>query len=169
MDKPIETILERLAETIAWCSPRIDLDDPQGCLRTPTLRPHPLEDGRSAVVESVARARYIALHAPPKRPATDLAGGRLLIYEPDMNMAHGLEESETRGYVDIDNIPPWDTWIGYVVEAKAHYLLSWVPGSFVALVTDGIAVSPEMCFRFLDDTDFDLRDRLRRCGITAAR
>ena len=86
-----------------------------------------------------------------------------------MNLAHGLEESETRGYVDINNIPPWDTWIDYIVDAKANYLLSWVPGPFVALVTDGIAVSPEMCFRFLDDTDFGLRDRLKSCGVTAAK
>jgi hypothetical protein len=121
------------------------------------------------VVESVVRARYIALHHPQKRLATDLAGGRLLIYEPDMNLAHGLEESETRGFVDIDNIPPWDTWIDYVIEAKANYLLSWVPGPLVTLVTDGIAVSPEMCFRFLDDTDFELRDRLKSCGVAAAR
>jgi hypothetical protein len=121
------------------------------------------------VVESVARARYISLRNPPKRRATDLAGGRLLIYEPDMNMAHGLEENETRGYVDIDNIPPWDTWIDYAYEANANYLLSWVPGPFLALVAGGIAVSPEMCFRFLEDTDLELRARLGSLLVTAAR
>ncbi len=85
-----------------------------------------------------------------------------------MNLAHGLEESETRGYVDIDNIPPWDTWIDYVVETNANYLLSWVPEQFVTLVTAGIAVSPEECFCFLDDTNFELRDRLKSCGVSSA-
>ena len=95
--------------------------------------------------------------------------GRLMIYEPDINLAHGLEESETRGYVDIDNIPPWDTWVDYIYEANANYLLAWVPGLFVALVTEGITVSPEKCIRWLDDTDFELRDVLKRCGVAAAR
>ena len=125
------------------------------------LRPHPLEDGRKAVVESVDRARYIALRHPAKCRAADLAGGRLLVYEPDINLAHGLEESETRGYVDVDNTPPWDTWIDYVHEANANYLRSWVPGPFLELVSGGIAVNPEECIRWLDDTNFELRDRLR--------
>lgn len=85
-----------------------------------------------------------------------------------MSLAHGLEESETGGYVDVDNIPPWDTWIDYVYEANGNCLLSWVPGPFVSLVSDGIAVSPEMCFRWLDDTDFELRGWLKRLGLAAA-
>ena len=77
------------------------------------------------VVASVAEARYISLDHPPRQSAKDLAHGRLLVYEPDTNLAHGLEELETNGFVDIDNIPPWDTWIVSIYEpADVNYLLS---------------------------------------------
>src|SRR5262245_2725740 len=100
----VETVLARLTQTMAWCAPRAQLSDPRNCLRTPALRPHPLEGSRKQVVESVARSRHIALGCRPPAPATSLGGGRLLLYEPDINLAHGLEEGATSGYVDIDNI-----------------------------------------------------------------
>ena len=165
MDAAMQTLLERLAETVAWCSARVDLNDPKGCFRTAELRPHPLAGGRKAVVEAVTIARYVALGWPPKRMATDLSGGQLLTYQPDLNLVHGLEEMETCGYVDIDNIPPWDTWIDYICEANGNYLLCWVPAPFIPLVADGIAVNPELCFQWLDDTDFDMGDLLKRHGI----
>lgn len=160
MGDDLETILTRLAETIAWCVPRVNQDEPRTCLRSPALRPHPLERNRKAVVGSVAVSRYMGLKHPKKCRASDLANGRLLIYEPDINLAHGLEEGETNGYVDIDNIPPWDTWVAYIYEGESNYLLSWVPPQFVALVTSGIQVSPEECFRWLDRTEFKLKATL---------
>jgi hypothetical protein len=91
-----------------------------------------------------------------------------MIYEPDINLAHGLEESETNGYVDIDNIPPWDTWVAYIYEEKVNYLLSWVPAEFAQLVSDGIKVSPEACILWLDETDFALRSLLYGAGLFGA-
>ena len=36
----LETLKWRLAETIAWCTPRANPDDPEHCLRSPELDPH---------------------------------------------------------------------------------------------------------------------------------
>jgi hypothetical protein len=94
-----------------------------------------------------------------------LAGGRLLLYEPDINLAHGLEESETCGYVDIDNTPPWDTWIAYLYDRDKNFLLSWVPGEFISLVTAGIEVSPEESFRWLDEQTLQWTSILRDQGL----
>jgi hypothetical protein len=161
----LQTVLERLSEAIEWCHGRVDLNDPKNCLRSMALLPHPLENGRKAVVGSVAIKRFLALGRPERRAATDLRGGRLLIYEPDVNLCHGLEEEETRGFVDHDNTPPWDTWVAYVCEGGRSYLLNWVPGEFVSLVSKGIDISPEQSFRWLDGERFLLTEMLRKLRL----
>jgi hypothetical protein len=128
----LETILVRITEVVSWCTPHVDTSRPKTCLRSAALAPHPLDDGRKRVVASVARRRHAALGRPQVLPAGDLAAGRLLIYEPDFNLAHGLEELETMGFVDLENTPPWDTWVAYVYEQKQNYLLSWVPRDFIS-------------------------------------
>jgi hypothetical protein len=158
----LDTVLVHLAETIQWCRPRIDVSNPKNCLRSMELLPHSLEDGRKRVVNSVAIKRFLALGRPTRSPASTLAGGRLLVYEADVNLCHGLEESETNGFVDLDNTPPWDTWIAYIYEDASNYLLSWVPGEFISLVSSGIDVSPEQSFRWLDTENFLLTDMLRK-------
>ncbi len=93
------------------------------------------------------------------------------MYEPEVNLFHGLEEEETLGYVDINNIPPWDTWIAYIVEPEAEglqwvqYLLSWVPPEFIPLVGGGIDVCPDECIRWLDCEECALSHILRDRGI----
>ena len=156
-----ETALERLAETIRWCAPRANVNDPKNCLRSSELMPHALENGRKRVVASVAVKRFLSLGRPSEMKAANLAGGRLLIYEPDVNLAHGLEELETNGFVDHDNTPPWDTWVAYIYEPNCNYLLCWVPPEFVQIVSNGISVSPEESFRWLDDADLLLTREFR--------
>jgi hypothetical protein len=42
---------------------------------------------------------------------TDLCGGRLVAYFPDDNLFDGAAEAESQGFFDVDNIPPYDTWV----------------------------------------------------------
>jgi hypothetical protein len=165
-DTELEHFLQRLAEAIDWCGPRASPADPKACLRTPRLAPQALAGGRADVVESVGRARYAALQWPPARRAAGLAGGRLLGYVPDDNLADGAAEAATWEYFDVDNVPPWDTWVGYVSEAgRRGYLVSWVPPCFVELVGGGIAVNPEECLWWLDERDTELARLLRSRGL----
>lgn len=53
----------------------------------------------------------------------------------------------SHGYIDVDEIAPWDTWI----EAIDGYVLTWVPKVFVSLVADAIMVNPEECIRWASD------------------
>jgi len=64
-----------------------------------------------------------------------------------------------------DNVPPWDTWLAYIYEPKRDYLLSWVPREFVSLVTEGIKVSPEQPFQWLDLLDLELTTLLKHRRI----
>lgn len=155
-ESDLQPFLERLAEAIDWCAPRAALTYalvyPDSSLRTPALAPQPLAGSRHEVVDSVNYARHIALRWPRPRPITDLAGGRLLAYAPDMNLADGAAKLATSGYLDIDNVPPWDTWVDYVDEVDgANYLVSWVPPSFVESVSDGVEANPEQCIWWLDE------------------
>ena len=161
----VETVRSRISEVIAWCKTRIDKNRPREWLRSPEISPHPLEDGRKCVVESVNLKRHILLQWPAPNPARDLAGGRLLIYEPDVNLAHGLEELETNGYVDVDNTPPWDTWVAYLYEGERNFLLSWTPPEFLQLVNGGIQVCPEECILWLDEQDLCWASLLHNCGL----
>ena len=163
----LQTVLFRITEAIAWCAPRVDISKPKDCFRSLELIPHPLEDGRKEVVASVAGKRYVALGRPKNHPASDLAGGRLLIYEPDTNLSDGLTKDETKGYVDHDSTPPWDTSVVYIYEPihQRNYLLSWVPNEFISLVTSGIKVNSVECLQWLDDTDLLLTTTMRRIGL----
>jgi hypothetical protein len=40
-----------------------------------------------------------------------LLGGRLMVYFPDAALADGAAEVQSRGFFDVHNTPPWDTWI----------------------------------------------------------
>src|SRR5262249_18335876 len=90
----------------------------------------------------------------PVPPAADLAGGRLLIYEPGSNLCDGAAAVETEGFFDGDNMPPWDTgfWVGDKRVRGRHrrprpytHLLGWVPPRFLDAADDGIKVNPEQC------------------------
>jgi hypothetical protein len=155
-ESDLQPLLGRLAEAIDWCASGAALTSaltyPDSSLRTPELAPQPLAGSRHEVVDSVCRARHIALGWPRPRPITDLAGGRLLAYEPDVNLADGAAMVATGGYLDVDNVPPWDTWVDYVDEVDgASYLVSWVPPSFVESVSDGVEANPEQCIWWLDE------------------
>jgi len=96
----------------------------------------------------------------------NLRQGRLLCYFPDANLADGAAEVASEGFFDINNIPPWDTWIGLYrsnvrdVSYQA-YLISSVPELFLAQAGSGVDVNPEGCIMWLHDTDTPIGNLLR--------
>jgi hypothetical protein len=160
----LERFLQRLAEAIDWCSPRATLDDPKNCLRTPELAPHPLAGCRKEVVDWVHASRNVALRWPRPHRATDLAGGRLLSYEPDVNLFDGAAAAYTQEFFDVNNTPPWDTWVDYVESDRYGFLVSWVPPCLIDLVGEGIWANPEMCIWWLDQRDTNLSHALSERG-----
>jgi hypothetical protein len=123
-------------------------------LRTPELRPEPFvpsQNNRPIIVEALCAKRAQLIHerdAYPRLVSSDLAGGKLLIYEPDNNFDDGASQEQSKGYFDGKDAPPWDTWLCY----SDRQLISWVPPSFLDLVQAGIATNPVDCVRWVEDS-----------------
>ncbi len=118
-------------------------------LRSSILQPQPFtwpqtEEERMRIVETVAEKRADELRRQqryPPRFVNDLHEGRLLLYAPDENLCDGAAEYSSLGFFDVNNIPPWDTWICFFQQ----YLVSWVPPQLLELAGIGIDVNPELC------------------------
>jgi hypothetical protein len=154
-DSP-EALWVRLYETIAWCESCVDLESPALCLRSPETRPRIMQPSYAAGVEDVSRNRHAALHWPRPKPRRDLAGGRILVYGPDEEASDGAAEAETKGFFDVYNCPPWDTWLaltqfGNGKQGRAAHLFAWIPPAFMQSVERGIFVNPEGCIKWLED------------------
>jgi hypothetical protein len=165
----LDVLLQRLTETIDWCTPRASRSDPKHGLRTPELAPESLAGSRKDVVRSVADRRHFELRWPEPRPATGLGGGRLLGYEPDRNLSCGAAEGMTGGFFDVRNVPPWDTWVAYLYEVGGkEYLVAWIPPAFIELVAGGISVNPEECIWWVDESRTALSKLLQACGMLSS-
>ena len=106
-------------------------------------------------VRDVVVNRHVALRWAKFR-SDHLAGGRVLVYAPDEELADGAAYAETGGYLDGNNCPPWDTWIALTqftdgAKGRAAHLFSWVPPIFESIVERGIRVNPEKCIQWLED------------------
>jgi hypothetical protein len=150
---------KRLHETIAWCAPRVNINDPKYCLRSAQLRPEyefssrPEDDvdlwADLHMINKVVASRSQLLS--PTRPlptgaGNDLAGGRLLIHFLDESNHNGLTADLTSYFLDNNDTPPWDTWVqAFIPEPLAHespdslpsvyaFLISWVPPEFLEAV-----------------------------------
>jgi hypothetical protein len=161
-----------LRETQAWCAAKADLARPKECLRDERLKPVLLANSRIEAVDDVRRSRRLyrsRLIAGDQALETVIAAGRLIAYSPDFNLACGMSEAETKGYFDVNNLPPWDTWVALLDAPNAKHfevsLIAWVPPVFVPLVQAGIDVIPEQCVLWLEDCPAPLQ-RLWRKVVT---
>jgi hypothetical protein len=182
LDSPKEQrrFIDRLTETIVWCRDAGLPSQAKESLRTCKVEQDDLTS-QSHQVFRVSQARWKRLWAAGKRdlpPVTDLCGGRLLAYFPEDNLFCGTAEHETLGFFDVNNIPPYDTWVWMVRrtstftwedggsgELDGNYLVAWIPPNFVELASAGIAVNPEECIQWLDTRDDAFVQSLRRMGL----
>jgi hypothetical protein len=163
----------RLAQTILWCAPRVDVSKPKDCLRTAELRPRVFERDRFSAVDFVAieRERYGGVELRDAQLPKDLGGGHLLACFPETNLYDGAAEIYTNGFLDVDNLPGWDTWVAFFEDEPeinyGSYLIAWIPPEFIELVSEGIAFNPEECIMWLSNTDVRFAQKLRVEGLLA--
>jgi hypothetical protein len=98
------------------------------------------------VAEVVAKRSQLMSKISPKGCSGNEAGGRLLLYNPNENLACGAGEHSSNGFFDVNNVPPWDIWIDF----SEGTLISWVPPTLVDVAQMGIDVNPEACIRWAD-------------------
>jgi hypothetical protein len=144
----------RLAEAIAWCAPHVAGSDAAVGLRSHPLRHRILtasdererygwldEPGGPGIVEALASQRAELLRREARYPggsARTLAGGRLLRAAPQESGWDGAAQAASGGYLDIDDAPPWDSWL----LVDTGQLVSWVPPEYAGAVDAAIRVSP---------------------------
>jgi hypothetical protein len=99
--------------------------------------------------------------ADPKAPAipvirtnADLAGGDLLLYLPDQQLADGAAQQASGGFFDVHDVPAWDTWVALMRDERAELssrdqLICFVPHELRQAVQRGIDVNPEGCILWL--------------------
>ena len=101
-----------------------------------------------------------------------------LAYFPDDNLSDGVAEQVSKGFFDVNNIPPYDTWVwmvrnvrtfeyddGAKGETEANYLVAWVPPEFIPLARAGVDANPEGCILWLDTLDDEFVRSLRRLSF----
>jgi hypothetical protein len=204
-----EGFARQLAETIAWCAPRVDPSRPRECLRSTEVRPdlerHYDTETRLQPLTQVSialnprletehdRDEWIWLTPPlvaalvQRRTrvlesvgATTAAAalvdrGRLLLSFYEYTDHDGATADLTRGYLDINDVPPWDTWVGDVPCVRSRppkmksihtvmggdnvdrILVSWVPEPFLAVIDAAMKTEAFGMMAWNDDLPTDER------------
>src|SRR5262245_34397058 len=117
----LRKFIKLLNETIHWCREVGSPSQPRTSLRTCRRDLVDLHSQRHQVF-SVSWERSRRLLSSGKRnlpPLPGLCGGRLLAYFPDDNLFDGFAEAVSEGFFDVNNIPPYDTWVWMVHNMKA--------------------------------------------------
>jgi hypothetical protein len=155
---------QRMRSVARWVSARLSGTIEHSRLRTRDLLPVGKRLNNSeavaealamepwAIVESIAAGRRL-----PMSLATRVLPGRLMVYFPHLNLCDGAAEMESSGFFDVDNAPPWDTWVACFEDPESGgsgpYVIAWVPEPFIAAADAGISVNPECCIVWLDESE----------------
>jgi hypothetical protein len=75
----------------------------------------------------------------------DLGQGRLLAFSPLDSLSEGHLAIITNGFFDVDESPPWDTWLWFqtgesTLTVEENLLVSWVPPDLIQSVQAAIDV-----------------------------
>lgn len=78
---------------------------------------------------------------------SDLAGGRLLLFDLTGLLFEGAMEPDSGGFFREDDGPPWDTWVYY--DSLDDVLIWWMPPEMLDPVQRGMAVMTGEWIRWL--------------------
>lgn len=148
----IDDILQAARDAATWSNLRWNPANPRSSLRDLEFSPDVFGSNRYYIVNSVVFARRYALRDLDEDSSAYEPRGKVLIYEPDMNVADGLSEGETGGFFDANDCPPWDLWIGLVRDKGRDYVLAWIPESLIGLVNLGAEVNCVDCFYWAENS-----------------
>ncbi len=126
----------------------LDIAPLEAQLRSPDLKPDPFlpdpsHEKSNKILRSVVSRRAEILRSEKRSPApTDqLAAGKLVLFSPEETLTDGAARYSSKGFFDIDNVPPWDTWVAF----QEQYVIGWVPPQLIELANAGVDANPEQC------------------------
>jgi uncharacterized protein (TIGR02996 family) len=177
-DEEAALFATRLAETVAWCAGAKRRD-----FRTPVLQPPHIvwSKGSALTVTRMSvdrqvivnrlldtRARLMSGRGGAPRTPWKVSDGRLLAFFPDVTLSDGEAVEQSRGLLDLDNVPAWDTWVwaGAEVGGGSHdsFLVTWVPPPLVEAVDFAVRFNDEECVQWVAYLDTPWARRLRWAG-----
>ena len=164
IDADISGILHQLAVCMTWCGDRfksLDSDaDLTNALRSEALAPFAAgvfpESCHTPFAPELLRQfqRFAAERERLTPNVTMNAIGEfnrdraLLIVNWQSSLFDGAVIPETRGFINEDYIPGWDTWLSIVgirTDYGSHGLLCWIPESLADGVDWAIRIDPASC------------------------
>lgn len=77
--------------------------------------------------------------------------GRILVAEIDLTVVDGASEVESKGFIDVNDCPPIDTWFYKILDDSHRIFFAWIPQYFVELVDEAIAVNCVDCMSWYED------------------
>ncbi len=140
------------------------LMDPPRILLETLIDPSILPIDRYRAVENLCRHRHDRIKHQNVSSNSSAALGRCLVFDTEQSLFDGSSSNVSGGFFDVNNAPPWDTWILYRIEDNnipgkfnswSSYLVTWVPVPMVDIVQDAIDVNPEQCLAWASDIDSD--------------
>lgn len=143
----MEELKKRIIETVTWMT-KINPDYERNFFRTNVIKPKKsiFSDSNLNIktVQNVIKKRRKAL----KNTKLLLLGevqklGKIIFANPTESITDGAAQDYSKGYFDVYEFPPWDTWIGVSdeFEISKNYILAWVPNSWLNYVYSGKEVS----------------------------
>ena len=106
---------------------------------------------RHRCVTSLIQTRRMLLDRQVNSNSIDLTGGKILRYEIDNTDSCGFSPSESNNYIDVDDMPGWDTWFHFYRHSQyGDCILCWVPPIFISLAQSAIELNPVDCICFVD-------------------
>jgi hypothetical protein len=154
----VSGVKRALAEAFAWCSREAVTNSAtpiQTLFRSAILKPsidigeYVQEQLREQAVSGLIaqRSEFLRTHSALRDPSIDLQEeGKILVYWPSENVSDGASEALSKGFFDVNDAPPWDTWFYY----KRKKLYSWVPGAFVPFAQKGIDENIVDCIQWAE-------------------
>jgi hypothetical protein len=153
-------ILQAISEVVTWCSGKP--------LRSQELDPSALLDipeySHAESIEAWIAKKRACYHRATSwinetrsellktasiqtvEPGEALFKSKLLIYEPHETVHDGAAEAASRGFYDIQDAPPWDTWILHV----DHAVFCCIPDLAIGRAQVGIDANPVDCIHWAD-------------------
>jgi hypothetical protein len=173
--KELEALKESLRDTLDWCCGRFKMESLQNSLRSDELKPNADICGHknfeAIVLDVVSRRHGQVKRKRAVQEGAPLAMGRLLASFPLISLSHGLSVPETGGFINDDEVPPWDSWVYPVPlpNPERHpcmgFLISWVPANLISAVEEAIAINAEESLQWVSDVKHPLVAELKKAGL----
>lgn len=185
----LKTLQWRMAETIQWCTPRINMNDIENSLRSTELDPK-IEDpdpynhtgpgeyiaavmNWQKAVNELGKKRAALLrqqNSYPTKPVEKLKTGRLLLAFVDQSTVDGAAPLNSDGFFDDFDIPAWDTWVEFLwAEQGLGYrdicIVCWIPDEYEQWVDAGINNNSDLSIAWANPVYSFIREDLEKNGI----